>query len=85
MMRRDGTDPATPRQGLSGEMLLVGAVLRQAVADARKDQPLHTSALIYKQAVDFLLDDAGIEFWANIVGADADGFKEILRREAGLL
>lgn len=84
MLRHKGTDPALNETGLSGEMLLIGAILRQAVCDARLDTPSQTSTSAHRQAKAFLMDQDAIDWWAGLVGANGDILGETLRRAARL-
>ena len=84
MTRRMGTDPTLNYRGLLPEILLAGAVLRQALSDARLDQPSQTNKMVHQQAVTFLNDQNAIDWWAELVGADGDVLGHTLRRAAGL-
>lgn len=86
MIRRDDAvdNPSSFPQRLPAEVLLVGAVLRQALADARRDQNSQCEPWEQQQAIAFLLDDSSIEWWAHLVGADSDVLIRNLRMAAGL-
>ena len=84
MTRRTGTDPALVYQGLSAELLLIGAILRQALSDACWDQPSQTPLPVHQQAIAFLYDQEALDWWAGLVGADGDAMGYALRRAAGL-
>lgn len=79
MIRGSGTDPASPSHRLPGEILLIGAILRQALVDARGNQPI-----AQQQAIAFLMDDWSINWWAELVGADGEVLASALRVAAKL-
>ena len=84
MTRRTGTDPSLANQNLSGEILLIGAILRQTLSDARWDQPSQTPLSVHQQAIAFLYDQETLDWWAGLVGAEGDSMGCALRRAAGL-
>ena len=84
MIRRAGIDPASTQNTLTSEVLLIGAVLRQAVVDARGDQPSQCPERAQMEAQAFLLDQDVIDWWAALLGADGAAIGHALRREAGL-
>ena len=84
MTRRMGIDPTSNYRGLMPELLLIGAILRQALSDARWDQPSQTPELAHQQAIAFLKDQKMIDWWAESVGADGETMGHALRTAAGL-
>ena len=84
MKRRLGTDPTLLVGGLSNEEVFIGAILRQALSDARRDQPSQTSLLAHEQAIAFLYDQGALDWWVGLVGSDGDILGDALRRAAGL-
>lgn len=75
---------------LPGEVLLAGAVLRQALLDARIQAPLKKADAQRKrlgeqaQARAFLQDSQeGLSFWCYVVGADPEAIQAALLRAAG--
>jgi hypothetical protein len=71
----------TPRgdvmASLPGELVLIGAVLHQAVTDAQSARPA-----IRADAHAFLSDPQQVEFWTTLAGLDAAAFQA---RAAALL
>lgn len=85
MKRRKGVDPTLIHaSGLEPEVLLVGAILKQALVDARWDQPSQTPEFARDQAIAFLCDQHAIDWWADLMGADGEALGETLRKAAGL-
>ena len=80
MMRRAGIDPTLSAQGLTGEELFIGAILRQAVTDAAGN----TKSAKCKEAILFLCDQERVTWWAELTGADGEILGETLRRSVGL-
>ena len=80
MTRRTGTDPTLSCQNVSGEILLIAAVLRQALTDAAVD----IKSAQRQDAILFLRDQERVSWWAALTGADGEALGETLRRSAGL-
>ena len=70
------------------EVMLAGAVLRQAVYDAQGKRLIHDSASavakIRADAQAFLRDDEAMAFWCGLAGADVERIAPALWRAAGL-
>jgi hypothetical protein len=71
------------------EVLLVAAILRQAISDAQGrgsfvDRRPHTIALLRQEAREFLQDSQRIAFFATLCGADLSTLQAQLLRAAGL-
>ena len=80
MMRRAGIDPTLSTQGLTGEELLVGAILRQALTDAKGA----AESVKRQEAMMLLRDQERINWWAELTGVDGDVLGETLRHSVGL-
>ena len=84
MQRIAGLDPASHRHSNEPELLLIGAILRKAISDARLEKPSETTLIEQQKAQTFLRDHGAINWWASLVGADGEFLGEILRRAAGI-
>ena len=75
---------------VSGELALIGAILRQALDDVNNHRPttIRTSgaATVSDQlmAVEFLLDEEAVAFWAGLLALDDTWLQEQLLTAAGL-
>ena len=65
MTRRLGTDPTLALSGVSREEMFIGAILRQALSDARLDQPSQTPPSAHEQAIAFLEDQEALDWSAT--------------------
>lgn len=84
MHRIAGLDPASNNHSNEPEMLFIGAILRKAVSDARMERASDTTLAQQRRAQDFLRDQAAIDWWAELVGADGDVLGDALRLAAGV-
>ena len=84
MQRIAGLDPASHRHSNEPELLLIGAILRKAISDARLERPSETSVAAQRKAQAFLRDHDAINWWASLVGADGECLRETLLRAAGI-
>ena len=75
---------------LPPENALVAAILRQVLIDIGQKRPTHRktggwiSLAEQLQAIEFVVDQAQIEFWANLIGLDPSWLQQQLIDAAGL-
>lgn len=88
MPRHLSTEGPTVNKPLPPEVLLAGAVLRQAIHDALGKRLVHDSvsagAKIQADAQAFLRNPAEVGFWCAMVGADLEQVAPALWRAAGM-